>query len=106
MVLGGGANHGWAADVDVLQGQCIGGVRLGDGGGEGIQIDDDQIDGRYAVLGHCWAVNGATAKDAAVNLRMQGLDPSVHDFREAGVGRDFRDRQAGGGDGLGGAASR
>ena len=30
-----------------------------------------------------------------MNLRMQGLHPSVHDFREAGVAGDFGHRQAG-----------
>src|SRR5690606_30272791 len=42
-----------------------------------------------AVLAHDGIVNAATAKDAAVDFRVQGLDPAVHHFREARVIRDF-----------------
>ena len=45
--LGGGTDHGRAADVDLLDagGNGIG----GDGGLEGIEVDHDQIDRREAM---------------------------------------------------------
>ena len=50
VVLGRGADHGRAADVDVLDGVFQRHAGLGDGRGEGVEIDADQIDGRDAVL--------------------------------------------------------
>ncbi|MNQ50453.1 hypothetical protein D3C85_643980 [compost metagenome] len=85
VVLGRRANHGRAADVDVLDGVRQGATGLGHGGGERVQVDRDQVDRGDAVLGHHRAVEIATAEDAAVDLRMQGLHPAVHHFREAGV---------------------
>ncbi len=46
----------------------------------------------------------AAGQDAAVHLRVQGLDAAVEHFREAGVVADFGDRQAGVAQQLGGAA--
>ena len=94
MVLGGGANHGRPANVDVLNGQGVGDFRLGDGVGKGIEVDDDQIDGGDAMGGHHLAIGRPAPEDAAMNLRMQGLHPPVHDFREAGVIGHFGHRQA------------
>ena len=49
-VLGGGADEGDAADVDVLQqfGAVVGG---GEGGGEGVEVDGDEVDGADAEVG-------------------------------------------------------
>ncbi len=79
------ADHGRAADVDVLDGVGQGAAGLGHGGGERVEVDRDQVDRVDAVFGHHRAVEIATAEDAAVDLRMQGLHPAVHHFREAGV---------------------
>ena len=38
--------------------------------------------------------DSAAAEQTAVNLRVQGLDPSAHDFREPGVVGDFLDDYA------------
>ncbi|MNF49332.1 hypothetical protein D3C84_306020 [compost metagenome] len=89
MVLGCRADHGRAADVDVLDGVGQVAVRLGDRGFEGVEVDRDQVDRLDPVLLHDRAVEGATAEDAAVDLRVQGLHPAVHHFREAGVVGDF-----------------
>ena len=85
VVLGGAADHGRAADVDVLDGVRQGAARLGHGGGERVEVDRHQVDRGDAVLGHHRAVQVATTEDAAVDLRVQGLHPAVHHFREAGV---------------------
>jgi hypothetical protein len=37
------------------------------------------------VLVHDGVVGAATAEDAAVDFRVQGLDPAIHHFGEAGV---------------------
>ena len=41
------------------------------------------------MLGHDRTVQITTAEDAAVDLRMQGLHPAIHHFREAGVVGDL-----------------
>jgi len=46
----------------------------------------------------------AAGQQAAVDLGVQGLDPAVHHFREAGVLGHLGDRQAVVGQQLGGAA--
>ena len=47
VVLGGGAHHGGAADVDLLDAGVEGGTG-GDGVGEGVEVDDDEVDGGHA----------------------------------------------------------
>ena len=93
MVLGGGAHHGGAADIDILDRiiQCA--VGFGNGGFEGVEVDYHQVNGVYAVEAHYFIINTATPQNAAVNFWMQGLYPAVHHFRKAGVRRDFSDWQ-------------
>ena len=51
VILRGGADHGGAANVDILDNLLA--IRaLGDGGGEGIEIDDDKIDRADGMLVH------------------------------------------------------
>ena len=89
VVLRRRADHGRAADVDVLDGVGQVAIRLGHGGFEGIEIDRDQVDRLDAVLVHHRAVQRTATEDAAMDLRVQGLDAAVHHFREAGVVGDF-----------------
>ncbi len=103
VVLGGGADHGRAADVDVLDGVFQGATGLGDGGGEGIEVDHHHVDGGDVVLSHDGVIPVATAEDATVNLGVQSLDAAVHHLGETGVVGDFGDRQTGLGQQLGGA---
>ncbi len=56
------------------------------------------------MLRHHRVVDAGAAEQAAVDQRMQGLDPAVHHFREAGDLGHVLHRQAGVADGLGGAA--
>jgi len=106
VVLGRGADHGRAADVDVLDGVFQGTAGFGDGGDERVQVDADQVDVTDAVLLHGGHMLGqvAPAQDAAVDLGVQGLHAAVQHLGEAGVVRHVDHRQAGVPDGLGGAA--
>ncbi len=94
VVLRRTADHGRAADVDVLDGVRQGASGLGHRGCERIEVDRHQIDRRDAILGHHCAVQVAAAEDAAVDLRVQGLHPAVHHLREAGVVGHFDSRDA------------
>ena len=105
VVLRGGADHGGAADVDLLDA----GVEAGAGGdrvGEGVEVDDDEVDGRdleLGELGHV-LVLAAVGEDAGVDAGVEGLDAALEALGEAGDVLDAGDGQAGGGDRLGGRA--
>jgi hypothetical protein len=60
-VLGGGTDHGWAADVDVFDEMAEGYAGLGRGLFEGVEIDDDHVDGQDAVFGDGGFVLGFAA---------------------------------------------
>ena len=95
------------ADVDVFQGFFQGYTGPADGINEGIQIAGDQVDGCDVVFLKLGQVvrEVAPGKDAAVDDRMQGLDPAVEDFRGAGDLRHLADGQSAVvGEGVEGAA--
>jgi hypothetical protein len=107
VVLGGGADHGGAADVDILDAVVVGST-LGGGRLEGIEVDDQQIDrgdtmrlGRARVLGVA-----ADGEEPAVHQGMQRLEAAVHHLGKAGVLGDVGDGDAGVFEGLGRAAGR
>jgi hypothetical protein len=79
-----GAQHRRTADVDVFDRLLERAVRLCHRALERIQVQHQQIDRRDAQFGHHRVVGTAATEQAAVDLRMQGLDAAVHDFREAG----------------------
>ena len=60
------------------------------------------------MLVHCLLMRFeiAAAEKAAMDLRMQRLDPPIHHFREAGMLGDLFDRKSGLPQHLGGAAGR
>ena len=89
VVLGGRAHHGGAANIDVLDGVFQGAIRVGHGGLERVEVDHYQINAADAVVGHYLFILAATAKNAAVHFRVQGLHPAGHHFRETGVVGDF-----------------
>ena len=95
IVLGGRANHGRAANVDVLDGVFQRAIRVGHGGLEGVKVDHHQINGADVVVGHDLLVLAATTKDAAMHFRVQGFHPAGHHFRETGVVGDFAHGDAG-----------
>ena len=108
MVLGSGAQHGGAADIDVLDGICVLNAGLGDGGLEGIEVDDDHVDHLDAVrLGVAHVrLEVPAAEQAAVDLGVQGLDAAVHHLGKAGELVDHGDRDAGLLQNAGSAAGR
>ena len=92
VVLGGGADHGRPADVDELDG----GVR-----GEGIEVDDDEVDGLDPVGLEVRQVLGlrTVGEDPAVDRGVEGLDAAAQHLGRAGhlgdLGvRDARRRRA------------
>ena len=78
-------DHGRAADVDVFDGGRQVAAWLGDGGFERVEVNGYQVDRLDAVLAHDVVVDAATAQNATVDFRVQGLDPTVHHFCKAGV---------------------
>ena len=105
VVLGGGAHHGGATDVDLLHAGVEGGTG-GDGVGEGVEVDDNQVDGGHPQGGQLVEVVGlaAVGEDAGVDGRVEGLDPPLEALGEAGDLLHRGDGQARGGDGGGGGA--
>ena len=105
VVLGGGAQHGGATDIDLLDAGVEGGAG-GDGVGEGVEVDDDQVDGGHPQGGQLVEVVGlaAVGEDAGVDGRVEGLDPPLEALGEAGDLLHRGDGQARGGDGGGGGA--
>ncbi len=87
-------DHGRAADVDVFDGGRQVAARLGNSGFKRVQIDRNQIDRLDAVLGHDGVVYAATTQNPAMDHGVQGLDPAVHHFSEAGVIGHFDCRDA------------
>jgi hypothetical protein len=96
-ILGGGADHGWSADVDVLDQFFERDTGLGGSFFEGVEIHHDHVDRLDAMLGHGGGVRGilAAVQNAAVHLGMQRLDAAVEHFRETGEFGDIFDGDAG-----------
>ena len=79
---------------------------LGGGLLEGVEIDDDHIDGLDAVSGDGGFVLGVAAdvEEAAVDAGVERFDAAVEHFGEAGEVADVLDGEAGFAEGAGGAA--
>ena len=79
-VLGGAAQQGHPADIDLLNSRFQADIGLLDRLAEGVQVADDHGDRRETVLGQLAHVVFAVAgQDAAVNGGVQGLDaPAKH----------------------------
>ena len=104
VVLGRRADHRGPADIDILDRVLEAAVGIGDGLLERVEVDDHEVYGLDAVFAHDIVVDAAAAQNAAVHLRMQGLDAPRHHFGEARVIRNFGHRDAFVGDQSGGAA--
>ena len=86
VILRRAAEHGRAADVDVLDRFLEGHVGLGDGLFKGVEIHHHEVDGEDAVrlrLGDVLRVF-AQEEQAAVHLRVQRFDPAIHHLGKAG----------------------
>jgi len=106
VVLGGGADHGGPADVDVFDQLFEVDAGLGGGFLEGVEIDDDHVDAGDAVLGKGGHVGGVGAhgQDAGGDAGVDGFDAAVEHFGKAGEVADFENGEAGFAQGLGGTA--
>ncbi len=107
VVLRGGPHHGGTADVDLLDDVVLRGTGF-HGLHEGVEVHDDEVEGFDLHAGQRVHVGGdpAVREDAAVDARVQGLDPAVEHFRRAGDFLDFLDRDAGRCDLFRGGAGR
>src|SRR6185436_17359550 len=96
------------ADVDLLDQGVEAGRRVGGGAGERVEVHDHQVDGLDAVRSDGGQVlrQVPPGQDAAVDGRVQGLDPAVEHLGKGGDVRDVHDREPGFGQRLGGAAGR
>ena len=105
VVLGGGADHGRAADVDVLDAGVEAGA-LGDGLLERIEVDHQEVDRPDAVRRHRGGVLRVVAngEQTAVDERVQRLHPAVHHLGKAGELGHVEHAQPGVGEGLARAA--
>ena len=108
MVLGRGAHHGRTADVDVLYCGLPAHLRVSHGALEGVEVHHHHIDRIDRLGGQVGLVGGigSLRQDAAVDARVQGLDPAAEDFGGAGVLRHLGDRKPGRRQGRRGAAAR
>ena len=106
MVLGRGPQQGGPPDVDVLHRLAEPAVRALDRPFEGIQVDGEQVDRLDSLRAHDLVVDTTPPQQAAVDARMEGLDPPGHDLRKAGERRDLGDREPGPGEEAGGAPGR
>ena len=94
VILGAGADHRRAADVDIFD--AIGERRtplyrrL-----ERIKIDHEEIDRRDAMRQHHCLVFGVfpDCQKPAMNFWMQGFDPPIQELRKAGQIGDFAGRK-------------
>jgi hypothetical protein len=95
MVLGRGADHRGAADIDVLDPLVEPGVPL-QRRFERIEIDDQEVDRRDVVGEHRGLMRrlGSDRQQTSVHPRVQGLDPAIHHLREAGDLSHVDDREA------------
>ena len=105
-ILGGGANHGWPADVDVLDQFIEGDAGLSRSFFEGVEIHHHHVDGSDAVFGDSRYVFGifAAMQDAAVNFGVQSLDSAVEHLGESGEVGDVFHCDAGVAQEFGGAS--
>ncbi|CSF45773.1 Uncharacterised protein [Shigella sonnei] len=93
MVLSGGAHHGRAADIDVLNRIFQRAAFTSNSLGERIQVNNHHIDRLDLMFFHNGIVLAATAQNATMYFRMQGLHASIHHLRETGVIGNFGYRQ-------------
>jgi hypothetical protein len=97
VVLGRGAQHRRAADVDLLDGVGQRDIRLCHGGFERVQVHHHQIDGLQSVLLEIRAVALviAASEQAAVDPRVQRLHAAAEHLRAAGERLDVHHLESG-----------
>lgn len=96
MIFRRAPQHRGAADVDFLDGFFEGDIRLGDRFLEGIKVHDHEVDGWDVVrfgLGDVFGVVPAL-EQAAVDFRVERLEPTVKKLGRTGELRDVDHGQA------------
>ena len=85
-VLGGGADHGGAADIDVFDEVAEGNAGLRRGLLERVEVDDDHVDGLNLMRGDGGFVFrvAANVKEPAMDPRVQRLYAAVEHLGKAG----------------------
>ena len=108
VVLGGRADQGRSADVDVLDHLLVADAAARGGALERVEVHDHEVDRRDAVLGQRLAVLLARAdgEQAGEDRRVERLHAAVEDLREPGVVLDRADLDARAAELGGGAAGR
>ncbi len=96
MVLGSRADHGRAADVDILD-AILERRTARHRGFKRIEVHRNEVDRGDAVLFHLRHMFGhaTAAQDSAMHLRHERFYTPIEDFGEAGVLGDIRNRKTG-----------
>ena len=81
VILGRGAQHAGAANVDVLDQLFEGHAGLGQRLLEGVQIHDHQVDGLGTDAFEIGVVGTRPSEQRAVHAGVQRLDSTIHHFR-------------------------
>ena len=95
VILRGRTDHRRAADVDIFDDLVSPGAFC-DGLRKGVEVDHGKIDRANAVLDHRDGMIGIVAdgEEAAVDHRVERLDPAVHHLGKAGQVGDVADAVA------------
>jgi hypothetical protein len=107
-ILGGGADHGRSADIDVLDQLFESHAGLGGGFFEGVKIYDDHVDRLDAMLGNSCDVCRifTSVQDGAMNLGMQRFHTPIEHLGKSGELGDVLDGDAGIAEKFGGPSGR
>lgn len=107
MVLRRSAHHGWASDIDLLDGVIVGSARS-NGLREWVEVHDDELEWLDVQLLELIQVIllASIGKDARVHTWVERLDSAFEDLRESRQLFHLDDWHTGGGNLLGGGAGR
>ena len=96
VVAGGSREERRPAHVDHLDRLVEGDAALAHLGGEGRDVDDDEVDEPDRVLGQLGELLGPVApgEDPGVDRRVEGLDRAAEEGRDVGEGRHGKDVDA------------
>ena len=97
MILGGASQHGRPPNVDILDRLIQSHIGFGNRCLEGVEIDDDQIDGLYLMLIDRGTMFGMLpqVKQTAMDFGMKRLDATIQHLRKTGVITQFDSLEAG-----------